>query len=480
MRIAIVGAGVSGLGAAVNLAHDGHEVVVLERDATPLPDSPDDAFDWNRRGAPQVRHSHAFLARGRNLIRDRMPAVRDELLAAGATEVGWADMVRESVVDTSPRDGDEDLVMLACRRTTFEWVLRTHALQTDRVEIRDGTIVTGLRATNASSTPHVTAVQTDRGDVEADLVVDATGRPSHLIDHLSGIGVPLAETKSSSGIVYLSRFYRLREGAEPPTESAFNGGDAGYVKFAVFRGDNRTFSITLAYDVEDTDMVQLREKGLFEAAINQMPLIVPWVDPDTSEPISPVHYMGGLINRIRHFVTDGEPVVLGLVAIGDSSVCTNPLYGRGCSLGLVGGALLTDALRAHGCDHREIALAFDDITQRELKPWYDASVESDRVAMKVARGEELSQADAFGRELFMDGVFPAARENATVSRAWTRAFNLLEQPLSLMQDQEVIKIAMEYYEQRQSRDPLPAPGPPREEFLKAIHSERKDIRCVQP
>lgn len=469
MRIAIVGAGVSGLGAAVNLANDGHDVVVLERDATPLPTSADDAFDWNRRGAPQVRHSHAFLARGRNLIRDRMPDVRDALLAAGATEVGWADMVQESITDRSPREGDEDLVMLACRRTTFEWVLRTQALRSDRVEIRDGTIVTGLRA-NGSGTPRVAAVRTDQGDIEADLVVDATGRPSHLIDHLSGIGVPLTETKSSSGIVYLSRFYRLREGAEPPTQFPFNGADAGYLKFAIFRGDNRTFSITLAYDVEDAEMAQLRDKGLFEAAIVQMPLIVPWVDPDVSEPISPVHYMGGLINRIRHFVVDGEPIVLGLVAIGDSSVCTNPLYGRGCSLGLVHGALLTDVLREHGGDDRELALAFEDATQKELKPWYDASVESDRLAMKVARGEELSQADAFGRSLFMDGVFPAARHDPTVSRAWTRAFNLLEQPLALMQDQDVIKIAMEYYEQRELREPEPSAGPPREEFLKAIHS----------
>ncbi len=470
MRIAIVGAGVSGLGAAVNLAHDGHDVVVLERDATPLPTSADEAFEWNRRGAPQVRHSHAFLARGRNLIRDRLPAVREALLTAGATEVGWADMVQESVIDRSPREGDEDLVMLACRRTTFEWVLRTHALGTDRVEIRDGTIVTGLRTAGGSGAPRVTAVQTDRGDVEADLVVDATGRPSHLIDHLCGIGVPLTETTSSSGIVYLSRFYRLREGAEPPTSSAFNGADAGYLKFAIFRGDNGTFSITLAYDAEDADMVQLRSSGLFDAAINQMPLITPWIDPDVSEPISPVHYMGGLINRIRHFVVDGEAIVLGLVAIGDSSVCTNPLYGRGCSLGLVHGALLTDTIRTTCANDAELALAFDDVTQRELKPWYDASVESDRVAMKVARGEELSQADAFGRSLFMDGVFPAARENPTVSRAWTRAFNLLEQPLSLMQDQEIVKIAMEYHEKRNDREPVPPPGPPRDEFLRAIHS----------
>src|SRR5919108_2405857 len=97
MRIAIVGAGVAGLGAALALARGGHDVVLLERDATPLPDTPDEAFGWKRRGAPQVRHSHAFLARMRNLLRDRLPDVRDELLGAGATEVAWSEMIPETI-----------------------------------------------------------------------------------------------------------------------------------------------------------------------------------------------------------------------------------------------------------------------------------------------------------------------------------------------------------------------------------------------
>src|ERR1700704_6683067 len=128
MRVVVIGAGVAGLGSALALSRQGHEVVVLERDRTPLPHDPDEAFQWDRRGAPQVRHSHALLARLRNLLRDRYPDVLEALYAAGVTD--WPLTVKPppTIDDSSPQPGDEDLVMLACRRTTFEWVLRTIVL----------------------------------------------------------------------------------------------------------------------------------------------------------------------------------------------------------------------------------------------------------------------------------------------------------------------------------------------------------------
>src|SRR5260221_12583209 len=86
MRVVVSGAGVGGLGGALALSRQGHDVTVLERDRTPLPHNPDEAFAWDRRGAPQVRHSHAMLARLRSLLRDRYPDVLEPLYAAGVTD----------------------------------------------------------------------------------------------------------------------------------------------------------------------------------------------------------------------------------------------------------------------------------------------------------------------------------------------------------------------------------------------------------
>jgi 2-polyprenyl-6-methoxyphenol hydroxylase-like FAD-dependent oxidoreductase len=464
MTVAIIGAGVSGLGAALTLARDGHDVVLLERDATPLPQSADDAFDWKRRGAPQVRHSHAFLARVRNLLRDRLPDVREALLAAGATEIRWADMLGETIEDKTPQRGDEDLVMLACRRTTFEWVLRKAALATDRVDLRDGVTVTGLMHDKS----RITGVHTNHGDIAADVVLDAAGRPSHLPQMLADLGTKLTERKSATGIVYLSRFYRLRDNATEPSPQPFNGADLGYMKYAVFRGDNRTFSVTLAYATDDADMRRLREKGNFDAAVALVDNIRPWVDEDTSEPISGVHYMGGLINRVRNFVVDSEPIALGLHALGDSSVCTNPLYGRGCSLGMLHGVLFADALREHGDDQRQLALAFHEATQSELIPWYVAAVAQDKASMAIQRGEKLSDFDAYMRTIVIDGLFPASRVDANVSRAWMRSFNLLTTPDAALSDPKVMARVMEFWNARDQRKPEPIAGPEKETLLAAI------------
>src|SRR4051812_3297902 len=269
--VVIIGGGVAGLGTALALSRSGdHRITVLERDRAPLPDTADEAFsEWKRRGAPQTRHSHAFLARLRNLLRDRAPDVLDALLEAGATELRFTERMPDTIDDPSPKPGDEDLVALACRRATFEWVLRRAVLHEGRVSFLDGCAVAGLEATDR----HVTGVRLEDGRViAADLVVDASGRRSSLPKWLDAIGAgPVHEEVEDTGIVYYSRFYRLCEGKERPSEEQPIGGDLGYVKVATFPADNRTFSITYGVPTDDHDLRILGRLPAFEVAARAIP-----------------------------------------------------------------------------------------------------------------------------------------------------------------------------------------------------------------
>jgi hypothetical protein len=84
------------------LADRDARVTLLERDAEPEAATADEAFTaWQRKGAPQVRHSHAFLGRLRTLLRDRYPDLLEALRVAGAAEL---DMLERPPLTLPPLD----------------------------------------------------------------------------------------------------------------------------------------------------------------------------------------------------------------------------------------------------------------------------------------------------------------------------------------------------------------------------------------
>jgi 2-polyprenyl-6-methoxyphenol hydroxylase-like FAD-dependent oxidoreductase len=499
-RVVVLGAGVGGLATALAFGRAGHDVVVLERDATPLPADPHAAFTWDRRGAPQVRHSHAFLARLRNLLRDRYPDVLADLLAAGATEIDFPTMLPANMADRARRPGDDDLVALACRRTTFEWVLRRTALACPTVRLIDGATASGLVGTPATADrpARVTGVTTTGPEtgpgpstVSADLVVAATGRGAPLPAWLDALGVVVEEIAADTGIIYLSRFYRLRDDATVPVQEGPIGGDLGYLKYAVFQGDNRIFSVTFAVHTDDGELrTALRDPETFDRAARHLPATAAWAAAGLADPITEVEVMARLLNRRRRFTTDdGRPLVLGFAAVGDAHTCTNPLYGRGCSLAVVQADLLVDAWGAHvdqpgsgggpAGDLAAAGAAYEAASVECVEPWYHASVASDRQAAKAAerdrrarRGEDTAELDADpdtnAADLLRHGLMPAVRTDPEVFRAFLRAFNLLTPPQALMGEPALVARVLETYQERDRRPPEEPLGPPRAEMIAAL------------
>ncbi len=482
MHVVVVGGGVAGLGSALVLARQGHEVTVVERDDTPLPPSADDAFAWDRRGAPQVRHSHAFLARLVGLLRSEHPDVYDALLAEGATEMRFGDDIPPTITDFVREPADDELVMLACRRTTFEWVLRGCAIAEGRVSFRTGVGVAGLLTSSTAlvdGVPHIAGVRlADGATIDADLTVIAAGRRSALSEWLEATGTePIKEEVDDTGIVYLSRFYRLREGEEYPPRSGAIGGDLGYLKYGVFVGDNRTFSVTLATPTDDDQLRKmLTDPVVFDECARQLVATAPWLNGRAEPLTEDVHVMAGLLNRWREYVPDGRPVATGFIPVGDAVLCTNPLYGRGCSIAFWGAHLLAQAVAAHPDDTPAMMTAYDHTLRDEILPWYRAGVEQDaegrRVAAALLAGEDpdgdTDDPRTFMRSVFRDGLLPAIRSDAVVLRAFFRSFNLLAAPDSMAKDADVGARVLAAWEDREHRPPEPQLGPRQRAELLAL------------
>jgi flavin-dependent dehydrogenase len=413
---------------------------------------PEDAFAaWHRPSVPQFRHSHAFLARLRVILLAHMPDVLERLRTAGVREIALAETVPPGMPWT-PRPDDEDVVLLACRRATFEWALRESVRTLGTVELREGVVATGLVATrDAGARPRVTGVRLADGTVlAADLVVDAAGRRTKTSEWLRAIGADTpVERATETGVLYYTRFYRLLRGAPPVCGTGLVAGDLGWVKLAIFPGDQGTFSITVGPPVDDPTLKRIADPEQFERFVAAFPSIRPWREDGVSEPVfgddTPVLAMGELRNRRRILVDDDGPLAPGLVAVGDALYHSNPIYGRGCPSTLMMVELLDEALGRDPRDPVAMARHYHDACEAHVRPFWDAAVVADARMTGQRRGLASSSRaaviqlaeQAFGF-LIDRGIVPATRVDPVVFRGLLRVFHMLDTPEQLLLNPDLI------------------------------------------
>src|SRR5262245_44564459 len=467
--ILVLGAGICGLGTALLLARDGHHVTVVERDASTLPDTPQEAWDaWARKGVAQFRQPHNFMPGFRLILERELPDVQDALLRAGASKLDFVSPLPPLLEDRTPRPIDDVLWTYTARRPAGEWVFADAARREPRLTVRRGVQAAGLLTGPSvlAGIPHVAGIRTVTGEeLRADIVIDAMGRGSRTPGWLTGVGAQRPyEEQADCGFSYYTRYF---SGTEPERIGPFYT-MLGTIAVLTLPGDNGSWSITVVTASGDQPLKRLRHVEQWTNLIRALPLQAHWLD---GTPITDVLAMSGVTDRYRSYVVGGKPVATGFLPVADAWACTSPSAGRGLTVGLKHAVLLRDVLRETRADPRTLPEAFHDRTEAEIAPWYHAQValERHRAAQNAALREgrvpppasdELSE--------LATSLFATMATDPELFRAALEYVGTITPLQDLFTRPAVAARVRGALDAMRESGPLPIPGPDREQLLALV------------
>ncbi|MEU5210613.1 FAD-dependent monooxygenase [Streptomyces sp. NPDC020742] len=370
----VLGGGFTGMLAAAALSGYA-DVIVVERERLPrTPALPSDL--------PQARHAHLLAAEGARRIEALVPGSIEGWLAEGARRVPVPDGL--SVRSPLGRAGRRrSPYLVACSRDLLDRVTRRQVAALPGVSVLDGTEAEELTGT----AEHITGVRvrdTTSGHayrLDADLVVDATGRHTTTQSRLRALGLPSAcEDLADSGIVSATRIFRTPgEARNTPVltsrsaDTAPLPGSGGAAVRPVpgrtatlvpIEGGRWLVTLTGAGDDRPTE-----HAGRFVAFARRTGDATIADLIAGAEPLSEVRLSRDAVNLRRRFAQlPCWPT--GFLALGGAVVSLSPDFGQGLSIAAHGAAALREAVRRHGMDDpalaRRVQRALGSLVQ---EPW---------------------------------------------------------------------------------------------------------------
>lgn len=351
----VIGASMAGLLAARVLSEHFARVTVLERDALPDGASP-------RKGVPQGRHAHVLLKSGESILVRLFPDLVDALVAGGAVTGDMGQHLKWHHFGLWKKRFASGIDVLYFSRPHLEWLVRQRVAARPNVVIRSGVEVTNFLAAPGRVRGVTAHAEGRELALEAELVVDASGRGSQTPQRLEALGYPrVAESTVKVGIGYATRDMRgvrledaraLYVVSKPPLRRMA----------CVFPIEDGTWRITLGGWLDDHAPTD--DAGFLEFARG---LPVPDVAQalEGATPLTPVVTHKFPANLRRHYESLAR-FPEGLAVMGDAVCSFNPVYGQGMAVGAKEAEALDRALRRD-----RLGLAFQKAIAKVIAvPWF--------------------------------------------------------------------------------------------------------------
>jgi 2-polyprenyl-6-methoxyphenol hydroxylase-like FAD-dependent oxidoreductase len=470
--VIIVGAGLAGLATASLLGADGHDVVVLEQDPNEAPSDAETAWAaWTRRGVGQFRQAYGVQPGLTRLLAEELPEVNAELERLGACHLDWMTQLHPGASNRDEHLDQLEYHTLTARRPVMEAAFAAVAGRQPGVTIERGVAVRSYCAGSSAAPgiPHVAGVELSDGRVlPADLVIDATGRHSQINERVQGIGgkSPL-DTYLENRTVYYTRYYRSRTGTLP----TYAGGDlfqmGQSIGLFLIPSDNATWCLALWGLAEDQALRPFRRLDVFDSVVRRFPGREEWLDGEALTDVAPIVSAPDLTRR---FVIDHEPVVTGLLPVGDTAGFTEPRAGRGTLLAVLGAQVIRDALRTDTDDQpADLVARWDDLYRERVGPWLRNTNTLGKAGVREVRAYIAGESPAVDRSnsgaVLTDSLLRAARVDGQVGRWLLDIAACTCLPSELLSRPGVVDAIQE----RAADAPaVPAIGPSRRELLSLL------------
>jgi 2-polyprenyl-6-methoxyphenol hydroxylase-like FAD-dependent oxidoreductase len=442
----VLGGSIAGLLAARVLAEAYPQVTVVDRDALPPGSVP-------RRGAPQARHIHALLAGGQQVLGQLFPGLTAELVAHGAPVGDVLGDTRLVFGGHRLARAEVGLVAVSASRLLLEDRVRARVRALPGVRFAPASDVVGLRS--SPDRRRITGTRLLRradGSAEevldADLVVDATGRGSRAPIWLEALGFDRPdEDRVRVDVGYATRRYRLAADALDGDVGCLHGplpdrprggalarleGDIWMLTLFGFLGDHPPT------DPEGFDAFArtLRFPDLHDAVRAGEPI-------DDPVPFRFPASVRRRYERIRHLPE-------GFVVMGDAMCSFNPIYGQGMTVAALQAAALQNWVE-NGDPHR---------TRR----FFRAAAKIADHAWKMATGADLALPDVEGPRTvqvrlvnaYMDRLLAVAAHDPAVAASFIRVAGMVDPLPALLRPALAMRVL------RPHGQPGGKPGPPSE------------------